>query len=66
MTKKYCYNDFFMNFFFGEEKMKTREDKRIVKLDFSTTAFFGHVLKKISASIFWCMVSPLDPHSVYT
>ena len=33
MTKKYCYSKFLMNSFYGEEKMKTRDDKRMVKLD---------------------------------
>ena len=55
---------------FGEEKIKTREDKRMVNHDliwlFFKTAFFGHILKKISTFTFWCMVIPLGPHSIYT
>ena len=58
-----------MDFYFGEEKMKTRGIKRMVKLDFffSKIALFGHVLgkKKSTHSFFWCMVIPLGPHSVY-
>ena len=34
--------------FWGEEKMKTREDKRMVKIVFLAT-LFGHILKNISA-----------------
>ena len=30
------------------------------------SAHFGHILKKISTFIFWCMVIPLGPLSVYT
>ena len=41
----YWYDNILMNIF-GEEKMKTRENKRIGKLDFIfsfKTAIFGHV-----------------------
>ena len=39
MTKKYFYNKILMKFFWGEEKMetreaKTRQDKKMIKLDF--------------------------------
>jgi hypothetical protein len=34
MVENYCYNNSFMIFFSGEEKIKTREDKRMVKLGF--------------------------------
>jgi hypothetical protein len=34
MVKKHCYNNFLMKFCFGEEKMKIREDQRMVKLYF--------------------------------
>ena len=34
MAEKYPYNKFLINFFGGEEKLKTREDKRMVKLKF--------------------------------
>ena len=33
MAEEYCYNEFLMNFF-GAKNMKTREDKRMVKLAF--------------------------------
>ena len=48
--------------------MKTRENKRMVKLDFFffKIVVLGHMLKKIITYIFWCMVIPLGPHSVYT
>ena len=61
MTKNCCYVKMLMNFSFEEEKIKTREDKRMAVLE-----FFGHVLKKISTFTFWCMVIPLGPHSIYT
>jgi hypothetical protein len=45
MAKKCCFKKCLMNFFGGEEKMKTREDKRMVKLEFSfKVAYFGHML----------------------
>ena len=65
MAEKYCYNKFLMRFFGGEEKMK-REDKGMVKLEFSQTTLFGHILKKISTFTFQYMVIPLGPHLVYT
>ena len=48
MVEKYCYNIFLMTFFGGEENVKAREDKRMMKFEFE---FFpncplGHVLKK--------------------
>ena len=47
-----------MNFPFGEKKMKTREENRMVKVDilFKTT-LFGHILKKIQHNHFFfgCM-----------
>jgi hypothetical protein len=27
---------------------------------------YGHILRKTNTSTFWCMVTPLDPHSIYT
>ena len=33
MAKKFCYDNLFVNVFRGEEKLKTREDKRMVKLE---------------------------------
>jgi hypothetical protein len=48
MAKK-CYYNIILMIFLGEEKIKTREDKRMVKLyiflSFIPT-FFGHILKK--------------------
>ena len=47
--------------------MKTREDKRMVILEFLfKTALFGHMFKKINTFTFWCMVIPLGLHLVYT
>ena len=46
MAYKYCYNKNFNEMLFGEEKMKTKEDKRMIKLEFcffSKTAFFGYM-----------------------
>ena len=55
---KCCYVKFVMNFPFGEKKMKTREENRMVKVDilFKTT-LFGHILKKIQHNHFFfgCM-----------
>ena len=45
MAKKCCYNAFLMKLFFGEEKMKTRENKRMVQL-------FGHMFKNSTHSHF--------------
>ena len=33
MVEKYCCNKKFNEFIFGEENVKTREDKRMVKLE---------------------------------
>jgi hypothetical protein len=38
--------------FLGEVKMKTREDKRMVKLEFLKTATFENILIKSSHSFF--------------
>ena len=43
--------------------MKTREDKRMVKLELFLWAC---IKKKISTFTFWYMVMPLDPRLVYT
>ena len=50
--------------FFVQERMKTREDKRMVKLEFIffKITLFGHITKKTSHSFLWCMVIPLGPH----
>jgi hypothetical protein len=56
MAERCCYNKILMKVSSGEEKMKTREDKRMVKLDFLFSfkiEFFGHLLKKISTFIFF-------------
>ena len=47
-----CFSKVLMSFF-GEEKMKTREDNKRVKLDFFfKTPFFGHIFKKSSHPLF--------------
>jgi len=53
---------------FGEEKMKTTKDKRMVKLEFhSNMPFWTYInLKKFSTFNLRCMVIPLGPHAVYT
>ena len=45
--------DLFWWNFFGEEKMKTKEDKRMVKLD-----FFSKTI--LSTFTFWCMVNIIN------
>ena len=45
--------------------MKTRGDKRVVKLDFFLNAFLEH-LKKISTISIWCIVIPIGSHLAYT
>ena len=47
--------------------MKTREDKRIVKLEFFLSKLpFWDMCQKANTFTFWCMVILLGPHSVYT
>ena len=49
-----------------EEKSKTRENKRKVKLEFFQHYFYlGINYKKISTFIFECMVIRLGSHSVH-
>ena len=62
---------FFNEFFNGEDKTKTREDNRTVILDLfppkkMTLLGIYTLKKKINTFIFWCVVIPLGPHSVYT
>ena len=64
VTEKCCYNKFLIDFFWGDEKTKTRKDKKMVKLYFLfflKIASFGHILKKPTHSCFDCMVIPLSP-----
>ena len=60
MAEKHCYNDLFKK----KEKMKTREDKRMVKLDFlflfQNYSFWTYI-GKYHHIHFWCMVVPLGP-----
>ena len=54
MAKKSYYNEFLMNFFL-KEKMKIREDKRMVKLVFFVffkIVPFGLTLKSLAHSLF--------------
>jgi hypothetical protein len=58
MAKKCCYIDFF----WGKEKVKTGDETKEwsnLKI-LLQTALFGHTFNG-----FWCMVTPLGPHSVY-
>jgi hypothetical protein len=41
-------------------KVMRKDGKKVPK-----TALFGHILKKINTSTFWCMVNSLGPHSVF-
>ena len=66
IAKKYFYNRILMKFLFGEEKMKTIEDKRMVKLEFLSRFLFLDIYYKNQDIIFWCMVISLGPHSVTT
>ena len=52
--------------FFVEEKMTTREDKRMVKLEyFSKNALFEHTLHKSTHPLLGAWSIP-GPHWVYT
>ena len=69
MAKKCCYNKISMKVSFEKEKMKTREDKQMVKLNFfsfQNWLFGAYIIKKISTIIFWCTVIPRGPHLVFT
>jgi hypothetical protein len=54
--------------FLGEEKMKIREDKRMIKLDFIflKTTLFRHAFEKNLHIQFLIHGIPLSPHSIYT
>ena len=65
----YFYFVFFVMFWFEKEKMKTRKDKRMVKLEcFSKLPFLDIILKqKSNTSTFGCtVIITLAPGSVYT
>ena len=66
IVEKWCYNKIWMIFFLVEEKMKTREDNKLVKLEFFQTCPFWAYIKKINTFIIWCMVISLGPRSIYT
>ena len=51
MTKKYRSNKLLMNFF-GERKMKTEEDERMIKLDFFQNCPFWTYIKNINTFTF--------------
>ena len=67
MAKKWCYDFifFFSEVFYGEEKVKTREDN---KLDFffQKCPFWAYIKKQNQHIYFWYMLVPRGPHSVYT
>ena len=53
MAKEYCYNNNKpIKILFGEEKMKTREDKRMVEFEFFQNFPFWTYSKKINAFTF--------------
>jgi len=65
--KNYCYNKSLMNLFWGEEKTKTVEDKRMVILNFFFPKLpFLDIYYKILTFTYCRMVIPLCPHSDYT
>jgi hypothetical protein len=65
MAGRCGYSKLLMRKHFGEEKRKTRGDKRMVKLEF---LFQNHSLweyiKKTNTFTFWCMVIPLGPYDL--
>ena len=67
MTKKFCHNNFLM-IFFGEKTTKIGEDKEWSNLIiiFQNCPLWTYNKNKMNISTFWCMVIPLDPHSLYT
>ena len=67
MAKKCCHSNSLIETFFGKEKTKTTEDKRMIKLEFffKTVLFWAYVNKPITFT-FWCTIISLGPHLVYT
>ena len=68
MAKKCYYDSIFLRIFLGEEKMKTREDKRMVKLElffFQNCPFWAYT-KKTPKSLFgaWSSWSTFSLHLV--
>ena len=60
MAQKYRCNLLFNEYIFGEEKMRTREDKRMVKHESFKTSRSGHILKdKLAHSLFGAWSFPL-------
>ena len=53
MAKKCCHSNSLIETFFGKEKTKTTEDKRMIKLEFFfKTVLFGHTLINPLHSLF--------------
>jgi hypothetical protein len=53
MAKKCCYDKILMISFLGEEKMRTKEGKRMVTVDFFfKTTLFGHIFNNSAHSFF--------------
>ena len=53
MADKYCYNEFLMEFFLGEEKMKIREKKEWSNLIlFQNCPIWTYIEEKISTFTF--------------
>ena len=52
---------------YGNDKWREEQTKKLLDLiHFSKTTLLEHILRKNSTFTFWCMVIPLDPHSVVT
>ena len=52
-------------FFWGREDEDNRRQGNGQTLVYPTLSFWAYI-KKFNIVIFWCMVIPLGPHSVYT
>jgi hypothetical protein len=66
MVEKCCYNKILRNLFWGKKKMKTREDKQMIKkiknkIPLQNCILWAFIKKNITFT-FWCMVIPFDPH----
>ena len=70
MAKKCCHNKILMRLLLRKRRWRQENTREWSNLNVSSPSFksalFRHILKHISAFIFWCMVIPLGPHLVYT
>ena len=67
MVGKYSYIKIKEIFCMGTTNGEKSKQKKLLDLiHFSKTTLLEHILRKNSTFTFWCMVIPLDPHSVVT